>query len=110
MNIRNDESGSVFPGKRDEQYVLQLYISGMTPRSSEAIGNIKSICEEFLRGRYSLEVIDIYQQPHLAAGEQIIATPTLLKVRPAPLRRFIGNLSTREKLLNGLGLHQGKEI
>ncbi len=92
---------------RQETYVLRLYVTGMTPRSTDAISNIKTICEEYLKGRYQLEVIDIYQQPHLAAGDQIIATPTLVKKLPAPLRRFIGDLSTRDRVLLGLDLRQG---
>src|SRR5512135_3254736 len=73
------------------KYLLKLYITGMTPRSTQAIINIKKICEEHLKGRYELEVIDIYQKPVLAKGEQIIAAPTLIKKLPVPLRRFIGN-------------------
>jgi len=87
-----------------EQYVLRLYVTGMTPRSLEAIANIKSICEEHLEGRYSLEVIDIYQRPQLAREEQIIAAPTLVKKLPEPLRRLIGNLSIKERVLMGLDL------
>ena len=85
-----------------EQYVLRLYVTGTTPRSLRAIANIKRICEEHLRGRYELEVIDIYQQPALAAGDQIIAVPTLIKELPLPLRRFIGDLSNEERVLFGL--------
>lgn len=87
-------------------YVLRLYVTGMTPRSSRAIATIKSICEEHLEGRYDLEVIDIYQHPTLARDEQIIATPTLVKKLPAPLRRFIGDLSDEERVLLGLDLRQ----
>lgn len=88
----------------NEQYVLRLYVTGMTPRSTEAISSIKAICEEHLEGRYDLEVIDIYQHPHLAKEEQIIAAPTLVKKLPAPLRRLIGNLSQKERVLMGLDL------
>lgn len=87
-------------------YVLRLYVTGMTPRSIEAFATIKSICEEHLQGRYDLEVIDIYQHPQLARDEQIIAVPTLVKKLPAPLRRFIGNLSDRERVLLGLDLRR----
>jgi circadian clock protein KaiB len=76
----------------------------MTPRSTQAISNIKKICEEYLNGRYDLQVIDIYQQPTLAIGEQIIAAPTLVKKIPLPIRRFIGDLSDKEKILMGLDL------
>jgi circadian clock protein KaiB len=89
-----------------EKYVLRLYVTGMTPRSTEAFATIKSICEEHLEGRYDLEVIDIYQHPALAKDEQIVAVPTLIKKLPAPLRRFIGNLSDEERVLMGLDLRR----
>jgi circadian clock protein KaiB len=87
-----------------EKYVLRLYITGITPKSTQAIKNIKRICEENLKGRYELEVIDIYQQPILARDEQIIAAPTLIKKLPLPLRRFIGDMSDKERILVGLDL------
>jgi len=86
------------------QYVLRLYVAGMTPRSTRAIASIKQICEGHLQARYDLQVIDIYQQPVLAAGNQIIAVPTLIKKLPVPLRRIIGDLSDRERVLIGLDL------
>lgn len=89
-----------------EKYLLRLYVTGMTPRSTEAIAQIKAICEEYLQGRYELEVIDIYQQPTLAKGEQIIATPTLIKKLPAPLRRLVGDLSNKQRVLLGLDLRE----
>jgi circadian clock protein KaiB len=85
-------------------YILRLYVAGLSRISLRAIENLKIICEENLEGRYELEVIDIYQQPVLAQGEQIIATPTLIKQLPLPLRRFIGDLSQTEKILVGLDL------
>jgi len=85
-------------------YVLRLYVAGITPRSQEAIRSVKAICEEHLAGRYDLEVIDIYQQPVLAKGEQIIAAPTLIKKLPLPLRRLIGSMADTEKVLVGLDL------
>ena len=91
--------------KRDS-YILRLYITGMTARSAEAVATIKSICEEHLQGRYDLEVVDIYQNPHLAKDEQIIAAPTLVKKLPQPLRRFIGDLSNKERVLLGLDLRR----
>jgi len=87
-----------------EKYILRLYVTGMTPRSINAIENIRKICEENLRGRYDLEVIDIYQQPEYAKKEQILAAPTLIKKLPLPLRRFIGDMSDNEKILVGLNL------
>ena len=88
----------------NEKYVLRLYITGITPKSTQAIQNIKKICEENLKSRYELEVIDIYQQPVLAKDEQIIAAPTLIKKLPLPLRRFIGDMSDKERILVGLDL------
>jgi circadian clock protein KaiB len=90
--------------RQAERYVLRLYVAGINPRSSDAIKSITEICEEHLKGRYDLEIIDIYQQPALAKGEQIIAAPTLIKKLPEPLRRFIGNLADRERILVGLDL------
>lgn len=97
------------PGKKTgetktEKYVLRLYVTGMTPKSTRAISNLKKICEEHLGGRYDLQVIDIYQQPALAKGEQIIAAPTLIKKLPLPLRRLIGDMSNTEKMLLGLDM------
>lgn len=87
-----------------EKYLLRLFVTGMTPRSTDAISKLKTICDEQLEGRYDLEVIDIYQQPELAKEEQIIAVPTLIKELPLPLRRLVGDLSDRERVLIGLGL------
>lgn len=87
-----------------EVYVLRLYVSGATPRSTEAIAKIKDICEEYLPGQYDLEVIDIYQQPQLAVQEQILAAPTLVKQSPGTLRRMIGNLSNTRLILHRLGV------
>ncbi|MGA3175152.1 MAG: circadian clock KaiB family protein, partial [Syntrophorhabdales bacterium] len=89
---------------RKKKYILRLYIAGTSAKSTHAIDNLKKICEEHLKGRYDLEVIDIYQQPTLAEGEQIIAAPTLVKELPPPLRKFIGDLADTEKLLVGLDL------
>lgn len=91
---------------REGRYVLRLYVTGMTPRSIRAVENVRAICEEHLQGRYDLEVIDIYQQPTLAEGEQIIATPTLIKKLPLPLRKVIGDMSSRERVLMGLDLQR----
>lgn len=87
-----------------ERYVLRLFVTGLTPRSTQALANLKAICEEYLAGRYDLEVIDIYQHPQLAADEQIVAAPTLIKKLPEPLRRFIGDLADTERVLLGLNL------
>ena len=88
----------------DNKYVLRLYVAGQTLKSSQAITNIKKICEEYLGDHYELEVVDIYQQPVLAKGEQIIAVPTLVKKLPLPLRRFIGAMADQERILIGLDI------
>ena len=93
-------------GQSQDRYVLRLYVTGMTRRSTEAFATIKALCEEHLKGRYDLEVIDIYQHPQLAKDEQIIAVPTLVKKLPAPLRRLIGELSDTERVLLGLDLRR----
>jgi circadian clock protein KaiB len=87
-----------------EKYVLRLYVTGMTPKSINALKNIRQICEENLKGRYELEVIDIYQQPEYAKKEEILAAPTLIKKLPLPLRKFIGDMSDTEKIIVGLNL------
>lgn len=91
-------------GVRD--HLLRLYVAGSTPRSSRAIRTIRAICEEHLKGCYRLEVIDIYQRPALARDEQIVATPTLIRELPPPLRRLIGDLSDVERVLVGLDLRR----
>jgi circadian clock protein KaiB len=97
--------------KRGEgKYVLRLYVAGATPASTAAIMNIKKICEENLNGRYELAVIDIYQQPVLARDEQILAAPTLIKKLPLPIRRFIGDMANKERILVGLDLRTQEEI
>src|ERR1039458_2950870 len=85
-----EPSGSSSP---ETKYVLRLYVSGSTSKSALAVENIKRICEQHMKNRYDLEVIDIYQQPNLARDEQIVAVPTLIKLSPLPLRRLIGDLS-----------------
>lgn len=91
------------------RYVLRLYVIGHTPISTRAIVRIRKICEEHLEGRYDLEVVDIAQNPTLAAGEQIIAAPTLIKKLPLPLRRFIGDMSQTERILLGLDLRKADD-
>ena len=92
-----------------QMYILKLCISGMTPRSREAVINLKQLCEAYLHGHYQLEVIDLYQQPALAAKHQIIATPTLLKNSPLPLRRLIGDLADTDGTLQRLGITLRKD-
>ncbi|MGZ9275351.1 MAG: circadian clock KaiB family protein [Nitrospira sp.] len=102
--IKTAEFEQALAEPNTQLYVLRLCISGMTPRSREAILNIKQTCETQLQGQYELEVIDLYQQPELAAKHEILATPTLLKTLPAPVRRLIGDLSDPEKTLSRLGV------
>jgi len=88
----------------DGKYVLHLYVAGMGPKSVQAIENIKRICEEYLPGRYELEVIDIYQYPIFAKDGQIVAAPTLIKELPPPLRKLIGSMADTERVLVGMDL------
>lgn len=85
-------------------YVFRLYVTGMTPKSTRAIANVRKLCEKHLADRYKLKVIDIYQQPALARKAQIIATPTLVRDQPLPLRRLIGDMSDEERFLVGIDL------
>ncbi len=85
-------------------YVLQLFVTGVTSNSLRAITNLKEICETYLAGRYTLDVIDLYQQPTEARSHQVFAVPTLIKRLPMPLRRIIGDLSNTEQVLVGLNL------
>ena len=100
MNTAMEES--VFPG--GGHYNLRLYVAGQTPKSITALANLKKICEEHLVGRYQIEVIDLLEHPQLAAGDQILAVPTLVRRLPEPLKRIIGNLSNMERVLVGLDL------
>ena len=94
---------------RQTKYVLRLYVSGSTLKSELAIGNIERVCEEHLKGRYDLEVIDIHHQAHLARDEQIVAVPTLIKRLPLPLRRLVGDMSDLSKVLFGLDLRMREQ-
>ncbi|HET7570386.1 MAG TPA: circadian clock KaiB family protein [Gammaproteobacteria bacterium] len=90
--------------RHDAPYSLKLYVSGATKRSTRAIENLRDVCEHHLAGLYDLEVIDIYQNPEAARKAQIVAVPTLVRTSPAPLRRVVGDLSDRSKLLSSLNL------
>jgi circadian clock protein KaiB len=90
------------PAKK--KFLLRLYVTGTTPRSVKSIENLKRFCEKHLKDQYEIEVIDIYQQPGLAAENQIIAAPTLIKRLPLPLRRLVGDFSNQERVLSGLDL------
>lgn len=94
-------------GQLDEpvkRYKLRLFITGSTPRSIRAIQNMRQICDENLKGRYDMEVIDVYDDPNATKELQIVATPTLVKILPKPLRRIIGDLSDKERVLAGLDI------
>lgn len=84
--------------------MLRLYVTGLSVRSTLAIASLRRVCEECLAGRYEMEVIDIYQQPELAREAQLYATPTVVKERPLPVRRLVGDLSDRTRVIAGLGL------
>ncbi|ACU61788.1 circadian clock KaiB family protein [Chitinophaga pinensis] len=106
----NKEKQSVSPSRarstktQKERWQLRLYVAGNTPKSVAALANLKRYCEEYLQGRYELEVIDLLVQPQLAAGDQILAIPTLVRKVPVPVRKIIGDLSNEEKVLVGLDI------
>ena len=87
-----------------KDYVLRLFVTGTTPRSTRSIINVRNFCDRFLEGHYELEVVDIYQQPTAAREEQIIAAPTLIKSLPLPLRRLVGDFSDQDRVAAGLDL------
>ena len=92
-----------------DQYELVLYVAGQTAKSIEAFRNLKGICEEHLKGRYTIEVVDLLVNPALAKGDQILAVPTLVRRLPPPIRKIIGDLSDTEKVLVGLNLRPRRE-
>lgn len=96
------------PNGRDT-YILRLYVAGQTPKCITAFANLKKICEEHLAGQYSIEVVDLLENPKLAQGDQILAIPTLVRRLPEPMRKIIGDLSNTEKVLVGLNLKSGSE-
>lgn len=104
-SLPDDFDLTIFKRQKDK-YILRLYITGSTSRSILAITNLKKICKEYLEGRYELEVIDLFQHVSLAKDEQIIAAPTLIKKLPLPIRRIIGDMSNKEKVLLGLDLKE----
>jgi circadian clock protein KaiB len=89
-----------------KMYSLRLYITGQTPRSAASIRNLRDVCDEFLEGRFELQVIDLYQRPELAKEAQVVAAPTLIKKLPLPLRRLVGDLSNKNEVLLGLDLKE----
>jgi circadian clock protein KaiB len=97
------DAGAVFDSGV-ETYNLRLYVAGQTAKSAAALANLKAVCEQHLAGRYRIEVIDLLEQPQLAAGDQILAVPTLVRHLPPPLKRLIGNLADTERVLVGLDI------
>lgn len=86
------------------KWQLRLYVAGQTPKSQTALANLKLICEEYMKGEYSIEIIDLTKTPHLAKDDQILAIPTLVRKLPAPIRKIIGDLSNTQRTLVGLNL------
>ncbi len=100
-------SSSVEPGEK--VYILRLYVAGQTRKSLAAFANLKKICEEHLKGRYRIEIIDLLEHPQLAKGDQILAIPTLVRQLPPPLKKIIGDLSDTEKVLVGLDIRPAEQ-
>lgn len=92
----------------NEVWSLRLYVAGQSPKSVAAFANLKKICEEYLPGKYQIEVIDLLEQPQLAAGDEILAIPTLVRKLPEPLRKIVGDLRNTERTLVGLNLRPSK--
>ena len=105
-----DEFEAIESTKKDDKYVLRLFVAGINPKSKKAIENLSELLEENLRDQYELEIIDIYQQPIFAKEGKIIAAPTLIKELPLPIRRFVGDLSNKHKLLLGLDLRINQKV
>jgi circadian clock protein KaiB len=104
MSNQQDLLETVGDDNKGLEYVLRLFVTGASANSIKAISNLKRICEKHIKGKYSLEIIDVYQQKAIAESEQIIALPLLIKTLPLPQRRFIGDMSDEDKVLRGLGL------
>ena len=92
------------PSPEEQSYQLRLYVAGQTPKSLVALTNLKQICEQYLQGRYEIEVVDLLTSPQLAQGDQILALPTLVRRLPEPIKKIIGDLSNTERVLVGLDL------
>jgi circadian clock protein KaiB len=102
------ETAAMAVAPDDSRYELRLYVAGQTPKSLTAFANLKKLCEEHLAGRYRIEIIDLLEQPQLAAGDQILAIPTLVRQLPPPLKKIIGDLSNTERVLVGLNLRPAR--
>ncbi|GEO10766.1 circadian clock KaiB family protein [Segetibacter aerophilus] len=103
--MTNEEPGEVEKnGQEEVEFVLRLYVIGASSNSVRAITNLKDICETYIKGRYSLDIIDVYQQKEIAEAQQLIALPLLIKTFPLPERRLIGDMSDKDRVLRGLGI------
>lgn len=102
------ERSSADKGSEDKHWWLRLYVAGQTPRSLAAFQNLKRICDEYMKGMYDIEVIDLLKNPQLAKGDQIIAIPTLVRNLPEPVKKIIGDLSNSERVLVGLDIKERK--
>ena len=107
--MEEGDAENIQPGTQ-KSYILRLYVAGQTRKSLTAFDNLKKICEEHLRGRYRIEVIDLLENPQLAKGDQILAIPTLVRQLPPPLKKIIGDLSNTEKVLVGLDLRPAEKV
>jgi circadian clock protein KaiB len=105
---KNSSARSRKSAASQKMYRLRLYVTGQTPRSASSLQNLKEVCDEYLAGRFELDVVDIYQQPELAREAQIIAAPTLIKMLPLPLRKLVGDLSNRKQVMMGLDIRDEK--
>jgi circadian clock protein KaiB len=101
-SVRDDTAEAAAPVATSAEWQLRLYVAGQTPRSMAALANLKRVCETHLAGRYQIEVVDLLVNPRLAAGDQILAVPTLVRKVPEPIRKIIGDLSNEERVLVGL--------
>jgi circadian clock protein KaiB len=104
MPKKNSHSTPVAKSRKTRKLQLRLYVAGQTPRSAAALANLRQVCEERVPGKYEIEVIDLLKKPQLASGDQILAVPTLVRSLPQPIRKIIGDLSNKEKLLIGLDI------
>jgi circadian clock protein KaiB len=96
--------GAEAAAEKTPEYQLRLYVAGQSARSIKALANLKTLCETHLRGRYSIEIVDLLEQPALAKGDQILAVPTLVRKLPSPIKKIIGDLSNTDRVLVGLDL------
>lgn len=100
--MMNQYSDDIIEGSSAERWELRLYVAGQSPKSLTAFSNLKKICEQYLEGRYTIQVIDLLENPQLAEGDQIVAIPTLVRSLPEPIKKIIGDLSNTERTLVGL--------